>query len=245
MRFQGKVAFITGASSGIGKACAVRLRSEGAKVFGFARRLERAQSVCDLAFQGDIRDAGSVDAAVTDCVAELGRLDVLIHAAGVIGSGGLQDTSDEEWERLFSINVDGTRRIAKATTPHLIDARGAMVILSSVCSLRPYPNVLAYCMTKAAQDMFVQCTALELAPHGVRVNAVNPGVVVTELHTVSKAVPDYAAFLDRSKTTHPLGRVGQPEEIAALCAFLASDEAGWITGGLHSIDGGRALLSAR
>lgn len=245
MRFRGKVAFVTGASSGIGKACAERLRSEGAKVFGFARRVERARDVCDIAFPGDVRDNNAVEAAVADCVAELGSLDVLIHAAGVIGSGGLQDTSDHEWERLFSINVDGTRRIARAATPHLIDARGSMIVLSSVCSLRPYANVLAYCMTKAAQDMFVQCTALELAPHGVRVNAVNPGVVVTELHTVTKAVPDYDAFLERSKLTHPLGRVGQPAEIAALCAFLASEDAGWITGGIHSIDGGRALMSAR
>jgi NAD(P)-dependent dehydrogenase (short-subunit alcohol dehydrogenase family) len=93
--------------------------------------------------------------------------------------------------------------------------------------------------------MLTQCVALELAPHGVRVNAVNPGVVVTELHTVTGTVPDYEAFLEHSKQTHPLGRVGQPEEIAALCAFLCSDETGWITGGIHSIDGGRALLSAR
>ena len=93
--------------------------------------------------------------------------------------------------------------------------------------------------------MLTRCTALDLAPHGVRVNAVNPGVVVTELHTVTNAVADYPAFLERSKTTHPIGRVGQPEEIAALILFLVSDEAGWITGVTYSIDGGRALSSAR
>ena len=93
--------------------------------------------------------------------------------------------------------------------------------------------------------MLTRCAALDLAPHGVRVNAVTPGVVVTELHTVANAVPDYAAFLERSKTTHPLGRVGQPEEVASLILFLLSDEASWITGVTYSIDGGRALLSAR
>jgi NAD(P)-dependent dehydrogenase (short-subunit alcohol dehydrogenase family) len=100
-------------------------------------------------------------------------------------------------------------------------------------------------VSKAAVDMLTRCTALDLAPHGVRVNAVNPGVVVTELHTVTHAVPDYEGFLERSKSTHPLGRVGRPEEIASLVLFLLSDEAGWITGTTSSIDGGRALASAR
>jgi NAD(P)-dependent dehydrogenase (short-subunit alcohol dehydrogenase family) len=93
--------------------------------------------------------------------------------------------------------------------------------------------------------MFTKCLALELAPRKIRVNSINPGVVVTELHTVTNVIPEYDAFLERSKTTHPLGRVGQPEEIAALAVFLASDEAGWITGGIHPIDGGRGLSSAR
>ena len=86
---------------------------------------------------------------------------------------------------------------------------------------------------------------MNLAPHGVRVNAVNPGVVVTELHTVTGAIPDYAGFLERSKSTHPIGRVGRPEEVASLVLYLSSDEAGWITGACYSIDGGRALASAR
>ena len=94
-------------------------------------------------------------------------------------------------------------------------------------------------------DAFTRCAALDLAPHGVRVNALNPGVVVTELQTVRNAVKDYPAFLERSKTTHPLGRVGEPEEIADLVLFLLSDQASWITGATVPIDGGRALLSAR
>src|SRR5690606_4447138 len=122
---------------------------------------------------------------------------------------------------------------------------GSIVNISSIAGLRPYPTILAYCVSKAALDMLTQCLALELAPHGVRVNAINPGVVVSELHTVTGAVSDYAAFLERAKSTHPLGRPGKPEEIAALAAFLVSDEAAWITGGLHTIDGGRTLTSLR
>ena len=123
--------------------------------------------------------------------------------------------------------------------------KGSVVNLSSVAGMRPYANLAAYCVSKAAVDMYTRCAALDLAPHGVRVNAVNPGVVVTELHTVTGAVPDYPGFLERSKTTHPIGRVGRPEEVATLVLFLMSEEAGWITGATYSIDGGRALASAR
>jgi NAD(P)-dependent dehydrogenase (short-subunit alcohol dehydrogenase family) len=117
---------------------------------------------------------------------------------------------------------------------------------SSVASLRPYPGLLGYCTSKAAVDMIVQSAAIELAPKKVRVNAINPGVVVTELHTTAGLDPErYSAFLERSKSTHPLGRPGTAEEVAALACFLVSDEAGWITGQLASIDGGRALTSLR
>jgi NAD(P)-dependent dehydrogenase (short-subunit alcohol dehydrogenase family) len=245
MRFQGKVAFVTGASSGIGRACAVRFREEGASVFAVARREERLKAELESYAPADVRSEEQVEEAVRSCVETFGRIDYLINAAGVIGTGGVLDMSREEWERIFSINVDGVYVVTRHVAPHLIPTRGAIVNISSVTSLRPYANLPAYCASKAAVDMITRCVALELAPHGVRVNAVNPGVVVTELHTASGAVPDYEAFLERSKTTHPLGRVGQPEEIAALCAFLCSDEAGWITGGIYSIDGGRALLSAR
>jgi NAD(P)-dependent dehydrogenase (short-subunit alcohol dehydrogenase family) len=245
MRFSGRVAFVTGASSGIGRACGMRFREEGASVFAVARREDRLQGVFENFAVADVRVEEEVRNAVEGCIDTFGRIDYLINAAGVIGTGGVLDTNPEEWERLFSSNVDSVYYVTRHVTPHMIETGGAIVNVSSVTSLRPYGNLLAYCASKAAVDMLTQCVALELAPHGVRVNAVNPGVVVTELHTVAGVVPDYEAFLEHSKQTHPLGRVGQPEEIAALCAFLCSDEAGWITGGIHSIDGGRALLSAR
>lgn len=245
MRFKGKVAFVTGASSGIGRACGLRFREEGASVFAVARREERLAADFQHYAVCDIQDDEQVCAAVERCVETFGRIDFLINAGGIIGTGGVLDTPPEEWERMFASNVDSVYYVTRHAAPHMVKNGGAIVNLSSVTSLRPYGNLLSYCSSKAAVDMFTRCVALELAPHKVRVNAVNPGVVVTELHTAAKAVPDYEAFLEHSKTTHPLGRVGQPEEIAALCAFLCSDEAGWITGGIHSIDGGRALMSAR
>ena len=245
MRFENKVAFVTGASSGIGRACAFRFGEEGASVFAVARREERLRGSFEDYAVADVRRDDDVRAAVASCVERFGRVDFLVNAAGVIGSGGILDTAPEEWERLMSSNVDSVYCVTRHVAPHLIKQGGAIVNVSSVTSLRPYGNLLGYCTSKAAVDMFTQCVALELAPHKVRVNAVNPGVVVTELHTVTGTIPDYDAFLERSRSTHPLGRVGQPEEIAALSAFLCSDEAGWITGGIYSIDGGRALLSAR
>jgi NAD(P)-dependent dehydrogenase (short-subunit alcohol dehydrogenase family) len=122
----------------------------------------------------------------------------------------------------------------------------AVLNISSVASLRPYPGLLGYCTSKAALDMLTQAAAIELAPKKVRVNAINPGVVVTNLHQAAGLDPQaYQAFLERSIKTHPMGRPGTAEEVAAMAAFLVSDEAGWITGALHSIDGGRALTSLR
>jgi NAD(P)-dependent dehydrogenase (short-subunit alcohol dehydrogenase family) len=245
MRFKGKVAFVTGASSGIGHASALRFQEEGASVFAVARREERLRGTFNSYGVADVRDVEAVRDVVSHCIEAHGCIDYLVNAAGVIGTGGVLDTSPEEWQRLFSINVDGIYNVTRHVAPHVIKSAGAIVNVSSVTSLRPYGNLLGYCASKAAVDMMTQCMALELAPHNVRVNCVNPGVVVTELHTASGAVADYQAFLEHSKTTHPLGRVGQSGEIAALIAFLCSEEAAWVTGGIHSIDGGRALLSAR
>src|SRR5213078_1341614 len=160
-------------------------------------------------------------------------------------NGSITQTEPGEWDRVMDSNLRSLYLMTRAAAPELVRRKGGIVNLSSVASTRPYPGLIAYCVSKAAVDMLTRCVALDLAPHGVRVNAVNPGVVVTELHTVSNAVPDYAGFLERSKATHPLGRVGKPEEVAALVLFLLSDEAGWITGTTSSIDGGRALASAR
>jgi NAD(P)-dependent dehydrogenase (short-subunit alcohol dehydrogenase family) len=130
--------------------------------------------------------------------------------------------------------------------PYLEERRGNIVNVSSVTGLRAFPGVLAYCVSKAGIDQLTRCAALELAPKGVRVNAVNPGVVVTEIHRRGGMDEEaYAAFLERSKQTHPIGRVGEAGEVAELILFLASDRASWITGATYSIDGGRAQTCAR
>ena len=253
-RFAGKVALVTGGSSGIGRATARALAAEGAKVMVAGRRRDRLEAVvaelasagADAALvTGDVRDESVGVAWVTETARRFGGLDALVNAAGVIGNGGVTDVATAEWDRVMDSNLRSVFLLTRAAAPELIRRKGGVVNLSSVAATRPYANLLAYCVSKAAVDALTRCAALDFAPHGVRVNAVNPGVVVTELHTVTNAVADYTAFLERSKTTHPLGRVGQAEEVAAAILFLLSDESGWITGATLPIDGGRALASAR
>jgi len=253
-RFGGKAVMVTGASSGIGRACARVLGAEGAGVVLAGRRQDRLEAVAkelaaagaeSLVLTGDVRNEAVCEAWVRAADERFGGLDGLVNAAGVIGNGSVIETTTAEWQRVMDSNLTSVMFMTRAAAGSLQRRRGSIVNLSSVAAQRPYANLAAYCVSKAAIDMLTKCAALDFAPHGVRVNAVNPGVVVTELHTVSNAVADYPAFLERGKGTHPIGRVGQPEEIAALIAFLLSAESGWITGACVNIDGGRALASAR
>jgi NAD(P)-dependent dehydrogenase (short-subunit alcohol dehydrogenase family) len=249
------VALVTGASSGIGRATALKLAALGCDVTLTGRRAEALEPVAQevralgrraLVVPGDVRDERHAYDAVARTVAELGGLTILVNNAGVIGAGPTESLSTEEWDRVLDSDLKGPFFLCRAAIPHLKGRPGANIVnVSSVTGQRPYANLAAYCVAKAGVDMLTQCLALELAPFGVRVNAINPGVVVTNLHKATGTVPDYPAFLERSKQTHPLGFVGEPRDAAELIAFLVSDRARWITGGLHALDGGRALTSLR
>ena len=176
----------------------------------------------------------------------LGEVLVRVYAAGIIANGTVESTSDASWDEMLDINLRAPFRLMRAASAPLAATRGSIINVSSVNGLRSFPNLLAYCVSKSALDHMTRCAALELAAKGVRVNAVNPGVVVTEIHKRGGMDEDqYGAFLEHSKQTHPLGRVGDAREIAELVFFLASERAAWITGGTYSIDGGRALTCAR
>jgi NAD(P)-dependent dehydrogenase (short-subunit alcohol dehydrogenase family) len=247
---EGKVVLVTGGSSGIGKAIALRAREAGARVAITGRRealvAEAAEKLDVLGIPGDVCRRGDAERTVAECAEKLGGLTTLVNNAGVIGTGATADTPVEEWERLMRINLDGTVNMCRASLDLLKGAQGASIVnVSSVCGNRPFAQITAYCVSKAAVEMYTKCLALELAPDNVRVNAIAPGVVVSSLHTVTNAVPDYAAFLERSKETHPLGFVGDPDDAAWMALYLASDQARWVTGGIFPLDGGRSLASAR
>jgi NAD(P)-dependent dehydrogenase (short-subunit alcohol dehydrogenase family) len=250
----GKKTLVTGASSGIGAAVARMLLERGAEVALVGRREAALQEVARSASRpglgralvADLADEKQTERVTARAVEELGGLDVLINAAGIIGSAAIEATSLEFWDRMMNINLRSVFHITRLAVPHLEATRGNIVNVSSVAGLRSFPNVLAYCVSKAGLDHLTRCAAVELAPRGIRVNAVNPGVVVTGLHRSGGMTEEaYAAFLEHSKTTHPLGRVGEADEVADLIMFLASDKAGWITGATVSIDGGRALTCLR
>jgi NAD(P)-dependent dehydrogenase (short-subunit alcohol dehydrogenase family) len=175
-----------------------------------------------------------------------GGIDILVNAAGIIASGTIENTLLADWDYMMDINLRSVFHLMQLALPSLIEREGNIVTVSSVTGLRAFPGVLAYCVSKAGVDQLTRSAALELAPKKVRVNAVNPGVTITELHRRG-GMDDkaYEAFLEHSKTTHPIGRVGKPREIAELILFLASPHASWITGVTYSIDGGRAQTCAR
>jgi NAD(P)-dependent dehydrogenase (short-subunit alcohol dehydrogenase family) len=251
----GKVALITGATSGIGRATALKFASEGARVALVARRGNKLAQVAETIVAGggearsiaaDVTREEEVERVVRETVDAFGGIDVLVNAAGIIATGTIESTNLQDWDYMMNINVRAPFYLMQLALPYLVERQGNVVNVSSVTGIRAFPGILSYCASKAALDQLTHCAALEMASKGVRVNAVNPGVVATQLHRTGGMDKEaYARFLEHSKTTHPLGRVGQPEEVADLIYFLASPRAGWITGVSCPIDGGRSQTCAR
>lgn len=253
--FAAKTLLITGATSGIGKATALRFATAGATVAAVGRNesalAELKTEIAGLGAQcltlrADLSREEEMEGVVAKTVEQFGSIDILVNAAGHISSGTIETTTPAAWDAMININLRTAFVLMQTSMPALIERRGNIVNVSSVTGLRAFPGVLAYCVSKAGLDQLTRCAALEVASKGVRVNAVNPGVVVTEIHKRGGMTEEqYDTFLEHSRTTHPLGRVGQASEIAELISFLASERASWITGATYSIDGGRAQTCAR
>ena len=251
----GKVVLVTGASSGIGRASAYLFAKNGANVVAAGRNegdLSDLKASAD-GFEGtinphlaDLTEISQVDRMITQITENHSQIDVLVNCAGIIKSGTLEETSLDDWDKMLNVNLRSVFYLMQKCVPFLEITKGNIVNVSSVTGTRAFPGVLAYCVSKAGMDQLTRCAALELASRGIRVNAVNPGVVETNLHKRGGMEPEvYEKFLENAANTHPIGRAGQPEEVAELIHFLASEKAGWITGVTYAIDGGRAETCAR
>uniref|UniRef100_H2YBZ7 Uncharacterized protein n=1 Tax=Ciona savignyi TaxID=51511 RepID=H2YBZ7_CIOSA len=251
----GKTALITGASSGIGRATSILFSKLGANLTLCGRNKEnlentanecRSNNVKVNTVCGDLTNSPIIEGTMHQAIDFHKKLDILVNNAGIIALGTLETTSVEDFDLLMNINIRSVFQLTKLALPHLIDSRGNIVNVSSVTGIRSFPGGLSYGVSKAALDQFTRCTALDFAAKQVRVNAVNPGVVITELQKrggLDEA--GYAEFLEKSKTTHALGRPGNADEVSETIAFLASDAASFITGVTLPVDGGRHAMCPR
>uniref|UniRef100_A0A1E1XAL2 Dehydrogenase n=1 Tax=Amblyomma aureolatum TaxID=187763 RepID=A0A1E1XAL2_9ACAR len=257
-RLDGKVALITGASSGIGEAAALHLASLGSWLSLTGRRkevLDKVAAQCCakgvpqdkvLVTVGDVSKEADVVSIVEQTLKHFGKIDILVNSAGILKSGTTEGTPLVLYDEIMNVNLRSVFHMMQLAIPHLKKTKGTIVNVSSVTGLRAFPNVVAYNLSKAGLDQLTRTAALELAADGVRVNAVNPGVIVTEVHKrggMSDA--QYAQFLEHCKTTHAMGRVGTADEVARAIGFLASDDASFITGQTLAIDGGRSIMCPR
>ena len=241
-RFAGKTVIVTGSSSGIGEGIARRFHAEGANVVINARNAEKCEEVAatldpsrTLVVPGDVSKSAFATAIVDAAVERFGRLDTLVNNAGV-GSGGLlQSTDDDEIDRVIDINVKGVIYLCRAAIPHLRESRGSIINISSVSGTGGDSLLPVYNASKGAVTNFTRGLALQVGGMGIRVNAINPSITRSEM---VDAITGSDEMMQAFKQRVALGRIGEPEDIAGVAAFLASEDAGFVTGVNLPVDGG-------
>lgn len=246
-KLKNKVALVTGASKGIGASIALHLAAEGASVVvNYVSSREGAERVVAeiarnggkaVAIQANVAHQDEIQRLLSETLKAFGKLDILVNNAGVYEFAPLEEITAEHFHKMFNLNVLGLLLVTQEAVKHFGDSGGNIINISSVASVINLPKTTVYSATKAAVDAMTRSLAKELGPRKIRVNAVNPGLVETEgVHTAGFIKGD---FRDEVEANTPLGRIGQPEDIAPAVIFLASEDASWITGETLFISGGR------
>ncbi|HEV2422584.1 MAG TPA: SDR family NAD(P)-dependent oxidoreductase [Candidatus Acidoferrales bacterium] len=248
-RLTGKMAFITGGGTGIGRACALLFAREGAKVAVAARRKDKLEAVAReiiaegheaLAVECDVTRKASVDAAVRAAEERFGGLNVIVNNAGALHVGTAEATSEDDWNRVIAANLTGTFLVSRAGVPALRRAGGgAIVNIGSYLGLVGIQNRAAYCASKGGVTLLTKAMALDHATERIRVNCICPALVETEMALGAiEQMPDPAAYRKLRESQIPMARAGKPEDVSQLAVFLASDESAWMTGNAIPLDGG-------
>jgi len=249
-RLKGKIAIITGAGSGIGRACALALAHEGARLALVGRRKKLLEKVAaeigssGLVLAADISQQGEAERIVEQTVSHFGGLNVLLNNAGVLHVGTAERITEEQWDQTFNVNVRAVWLLSRAVLPAMRKAGGGSIInMASVLGINGARNRAAYAASKGAVVLLTKCMAIDCGQEQIRVNAICPSFVETDLTAaVIRQAPDPNSVRAERISVHPLGRLGQPQDIAGLAVYLASNESSWVTGSIFPVDGGYLAL---